>query len=315
MGLGGHGTTLAEARKKADEARKIVAEGNNPIEAKREARTASAAKPTFGQCADALLQAKSSEWRNEKHCAQWQMTLADYAKPLRALPVDEVDTAAVLGVLQPLWQAKAETAFRLRGRIETVLDAARAMGHIPRNEANPARWRGHLDKLLPKRQKLTRGHHAALAYESKKNALDQAGNRLRESIAELRQFAGAIPDRGQGARILKVSFNLMFAVADTVSRVERKWVSRFFNQRSGHKSGNVRARKAQDGWQVLALTIAKEKNQRLSVARVAHNVICDERWSTNGSRPKERRPKERTVYDFLRRNKNAWRNEEKLQVN
>jgi integrase len=164
MGLGGHGTTLAEARKKADEARKIVAEGKNPIEAKREARMASATKPTFGQCADALLQAKSSEWRNEKHRAQWQMTLANYAKPLRALPVDEVDTAAVLGVLQPLWHAKAETAFRLRGRIETVLDAARAMGHIPRNEANPARWRGHLDKLLPKRQKLTRGHHAALDY-------------------------------------------------------------------------------------------------------------------------------------------------------
>jgi Phage integrase central domain/Arm DNA-binding domain len=127
MGLGGHGTTLAEARKKADEARKIVAEGKNPIEVKREARMAPAAKPTFGQCADALLQAKSSEWRNEKHSAQWQMTLADYAKPLRLLPVDEVDTAAVLGVLQPLWQAKAETAFRLRGRIETVLDAARAM--------------------------------------------------------------------------------------------------------------------------------------------------------------------------------------------
>jgi len=70
-GLGGHGTTLAEARKKADEARKIIAEGKNPIEAKREARMASAAKPTFGQCADALLQTKSSEWRNEKHRAQW----------------------------------------------------------------------------------------------------------------------------------------------------------------------------------------------------------------------------------------------------
>jgi hypothetical protein len=80
---------------KADEARKIVAEGKNPIEAKREARMASAAKPTFGQCAYALLQAKSSEWRNEKHRAQWQMTLAVYAKPLRTLPVDEVDTAAV----------------------------------------------------------------------------------------------------------------------------------------------------------------------------------------------------------------------------
>ena len=84
--------------------------------------------------------------------------MAEYAKPLRALPVDEIDTEAVLGVLQPLWQARPETASRLRGRIEAVLDAARAKGYISRNEANPARWRGHLDKLLPKRQKLTRGH-------------------------------------------------------------------------------------------------------------------------------------------------------------
>jgi integrase len=179
MGLGGHGTTLAEARTKADGARKIIADGKNPIEARRESERVAAAKLTFGQCADALLAAKASEWRNEKHRRQWAMTLAVYAKPLRTLPVDEVDTAAVLGVLQPLWHAKAETAFRLRGRIETVLDAARAMGHIPRNEANPARWRGHLDKLLPKRQKLTRGHHAALAY----NDVPEFIGRLRERQA------------------------------------------------------------------------------------------------------------------------------------
>ena len=92
------------------------------------------------------------------------MTLAEYARPLRALPVDEIDTEAVLGVLQPLWRTTPETASRLRGRIETVLDAARAKGHIARNEANPARWRGHLDKLLPKRTKLTRSHHAAMGY-------------------------------------------------------------------------------------------------------------------------------------------------------
>jgi integrase len=70
-----------------------------------------------------------------------------------------------LGVLQLIWQTTPETASRLRGRIETVLDAARAKGHIARNEANPARWRGHLDKLLPKRQKLTRGHHAAMPFD------------------------------------------------------------------------------------------------------------------------------------------------------
>ncbi len=92
------------------------------------------------------------------------MTLETYAAPLRSRPVDEIDTEAVLGVLQPLWRTTPETASRLRGRIEAVLDAARAKGHIARNEANPARWRGHLDKLLPKRQKLTRGHHAAMDY-------------------------------------------------------------------------------------------------------------------------------------------------------
>jgi integrase len=165
MGLGNAAVSLAQAREKAAEARKLVAAGINPIEARREAGRLAAGKPTFGQCADALLEAKSPGWRNDKHRAQWSMTLAEYAKPLRALPVDEVDTEAVLGVLQPIWQAKPETASRLRGRIETVLDAARAKGHIARNEANPARWRGHLDKLLAKRQKLTRGHHAAMAFD------------------------------------------------------------------------------------------------------------------------------------------------------
>ena len=165
MGFGNAAVSLAQARGKAVEARKTLAERKSPIEARREAERIAAGKPTFGQCADALLEAKSSEWRNEKHRAQWAMTLAEYAKPLRALPVDEVDTEAVLGVLQPIWQAKPETASRLRGQIETVLDAARAKGHIARNEANPARWRGHLDKLLAKRQKLTRGHHAAMAFD------------------------------------------------------------------------------------------------------------------------------------------------------
>jgi integrase len=165
MGLGNAAVPLAAAREKAAEARKLVASGVNPIAARREAERIAAGKPTFGQCADALIETKSSEWRNEKHRGQWKMTLAEYAKPLRDTPVDQVDTEAVLGVLQPLWQAKPETASRLRGRIESVLDAARAKGHIARNEANPAQWRGHLDKLLPKRQKLSHGHHAAIAFD------------------------------------------------------------------------------------------------------------------------------------------------------
>jgi integrase len=92
------------------------------------------------------------------------MTLTRYCGPIRETPVDAIDTEAVLSVLKPLWARVPETAARLRGRIEAVLDAARARGHICRNAANPARWRGHLDKLLPKRAKLTRGHHAAMPY-------------------------------------------------------------------------------------------------------------------------------------------------------
>ena len=92
------------------------------------------------------------------------MTIETYGAPLFPLPVDQVDTAAVLDVLTPLWKRAPETASRLRGRIEAVLDAARAKGHIPRNEANPAQWRGHLEHVLPKRGKLDRGCHAAMPY-------------------------------------------------------------------------------------------------------------------------------------------------------
>jgi integrase len=164
-GLGSaDGVTLAEARGKAHEARKLLEAGWNPIEAKRRAAIIDAGKPTFGKIADALVAAKESEWRNPKHRAQWRMTLETYAAPLWSRPVDEIDTTAVLAVLTPLWQARPETASRLRGRIEAVLDAARVAGHTPSNEPNPARWRGHLAHLLPKRGKLTRGHHAAMAY-------------------------------------------------------------------------------------------------------------------------------------------------------
>jgi integrase len=101
-------------------------------------------------------------WRNGKHAAQWAMTLRDYAAPIRGLPISQVTTTDVLSILRPLWSEKPETASRLRGRVERVLDAAKAQGL--RSGENPARWRGHLDQLLPKRQQLTRGHHAAMNY-------------------------------------------------------------------------------------------------------------------------------------------------------
>lgn len=131
MGLGGAAVSLAQARDKADAARKLVAAGVNPIEYRRMAKHLRAGKSTFGQCADELLAAKASEWRNEKHKAQWRMTLTEYAKPLRALSVDEVDTEAVLSVLQPMWQSIPETASRLRARIEAVLDAAQPKDTLP----------------------------------------------------------------------------------------------------------------------------------------------------------------------------------------
>jgi integrase len=149
--------TLARARELAGQARTKLAEGVNPKDARRPLEGA-----TFGECADRLVEAMRPSWRNEKHAAQWEMTLRDYAAPLRRLPVDKITTDDVLSVLKPLWNNKPETASRLRGRIERVLDAAKAQG-LRRGE-NPALWRGHLDQLLPKRQRLTRGHHAAMDY-------------------------------------------------------------------------------------------------------------------------------------------------------
>lgn len=160
MGLGSaRGVELAEARDRATAARRKVALGLNPIEDRKRDKGI----PTFGEMADSVREALSAGFRNEKHKAQWKSTLETYASPLRAKPVDSIATDDVLAVLKPIWTEKAETASRLRGRIEKVLDAAKAKGF--RDGENPARLRGHLDHLLPKPSKLARGHHAAMAYE------------------------------------------------------------------------------------------------------------------------------------------------------
>ena len=148
---------LARARELAKQARSNLAERINPKDAKKPTEGA-----TFGECADRVIEAMRPSWRNGKHAAQWEMTLRDYAAPLRRLPVDQITTDDILSVLKPLWTNTPETASRVRGRIERVLDAAKARGL--RGGENPARWRGHLDQLLPKRQRLTRGHHAAMGY-------------------------------------------------------------------------------------------------------------------------------------------------------
>jgi integrase len=156
------GVSLKAAREKAAEGRAMVKAGVDPIAEWNKADETEV--PTFGKTADDFLAAHVGGWRNDKHKAQWAMTLTRYCEAIRSTPVDAIDTEAVLSVLKPLWTRAPETASRLRGRIEQILDAAKARGFIGRNEANPARWRGHLDKLLPKRAKLTRGHHAAMPY-------------------------------------------------------------------------------------------------------------------------------------------------------
>jgi integrase len=164
MGLGSveAGVGLAEARTARDEYRQILRSGCNPIEVRQEERRALAKKPTFGEIADEFLKTKEHKWRNAKHREQWRWSLTEGSAALRSRPVDEIRTEAVLAVLKPIWLEKPETASRLRGRIEAVLNAAKAQSH--RSGENPAAWRGHLAHLLPKRPKLKRGHHAAMAY-------------------------------------------------------------------------------------------------------------------------------------------------------
>jgi integrase len=161
MGLGPlRDVPLAKARDLAAECRRLIREGHDPL------ATRDAGKPatmSFGEAADELVASMAPSWRNEKHRAQWVSTLREYCAPIRGKGVQEIDTADVLRILQPIWQTKSETASRLRGRIERVLDFAKARG--VRSGENPARWRGHLDAILPKRHRLTRGHHAAMPFE------------------------------------------------------------------------------------------------------------------------------------------------------
>lgn len=165
MGLGAFpGVTLAMARKKAAEAREAIRQGIDPVAQAKGARSAlraaEAAALTFEQCAERYIKTHRAGWRSPKHAAQWESTLALHAYPvLGDLLVRDVALTHVLQVLEPIWGATTETAVRLRGRIELILDWAAARGL--RDAANPARWRGHLDKLLAKPSKVARREHFA----------------------------------------------------------------------------------------------------------------------------------------------------------
>jgi integrase len=208
MGLGPlHTLTLAEARDKATQCRKLRLEGVDPI-AKRQAdlmaaRLEAARAITFEQCAAAYIARKSTGWKNAKHRQQWQNTLESYAFPkLGKLAVQDIDDGLVVGVLEPLWETIPETASRLRGRIETVLNWAGARKY--RKGENPARWKGNLEHLLPKPSEVHAvKHFAALPF-------DELGAFMRELRKQ------------EGIAALALQFTILTA-ARTNETLNAKW--------------------------------------------------------------------------------------------
>lgn len=219
MGLGGFpDVTLAGARTAAREAKDKIRKGIDPIEEARAARStlaaARASALTFEQAASAYLTVRDAEWKNAKHAAQWRNTLETYAYPvMRGILVRDIESSHVLRVLEPIWLEKTETATRVRGRIECVLDWAMARGYRPKGD-NPARWRGHLDKLLARPGKVAKvEHHAALPYAN-----------AAEFLAELREIGG------MGARALEFTIltaarsgEVRGATWDEIDRAEAVW--------------------------------------------------------------------------------------------
>ena len=169
MGLGPVITiNLAEARERARQARQQLLDGIDPIDARQgrrmEARAEGAKRVTFREAAEKYIAAHQAAWRNATHSEQWPRTLETYAHPIIGdLSVAAIDTAHVLKILEPIWTEKTETASRVRGRIESVLDWATARKF--RHGDNPARWRGHLDQLLPAKRKVRKvKHHDAMPF-------------------------------------------------------------------------------------------------------------------------------------------------------
>ena len=199
IGLGSilQGVTLPLARQRAAECRRLMAEGADP----RQWRAPERQAPNFQTVAEEVIASLESGWRNDKHKYQWRATIKGYCQPIAELAVDAITTEDVLKVLRPIWSTKAETASRLRGRIEKILDAAKAKGF--RDGENPARWRGHLELLLAKQQKLSRGHHAAMAW------------------AEVPAFIGKLREReAMAARALEFT---IYTVARTGEALGARW--------------------------------------------------------------------------------------------
>lgn len=180
MGLGSTQIiSLHEARERALEARKLLLEGKDPIDTRRATRLAEEGAVTFKEAAERYIDSHKAGWKNKKHAAQWNSTLETYVYGVFGdMSVSAVDTGMTLKALEPIWTTKPETASRVRGRIEAILDWATARGY--RTGDNPARWRGHLQSLLPKTERLKKvRHHPSLPYDE-----------LADFMVELRRQGG-----------------------------------------------------------------------------------------------------------------------------
>jgi integrase len=191
IGLGGYpAVSLTEARGKAADLKRKIADGIDPIEEKRASRRAvlvgRGPEVTFAEAAKQYIADHSPSWRNEKHAQQWENTLAKYAEPvIGKLSVRDVSVGHVLQIIKPIWSTKTETAKRVQSRIESIMDWSKAHGY--RDGENPAAWKGHLDQLLASPNKLkSKGHHPALP-----------ANRLGKFMQQLRA------QQGNGARSLE----------------------------------------------------------------------------------------------------------------
>jgi integrase len=211
MGLGSlDDVPLAEARERAAAVRKLHRDGQDPKavrDAAKLARRIEAARAmTFGQCVTAYIASHSSGWRSAPHLNQWNESLRKYVLPVfGALPVREIDVALVMRVVQPLWTTKTETASRVRGRIESILDWATASGF--RSGDNPARWKGHLENLLPKKTKVAKVEHfAAMPYAQVAAFIVGLENDLTALALEFTILTAARTSEVMGARWPEVDF-------------------------------------------------------------------------------------------------------------
>ena len=184
MGLGSYpDISLADARELAAQYRKQAQSGEDPIKARA---TVPAAKPNFTTCAARYIRAHRRGWKNAKHQRQWVSTLKTYARPhIGKQDIDDISTEDILNILKPIWTTKTETAKRVQGRIENVLDFAAA--HQWRDTNNPARWRGHLDKLLPRPTRVQKvRHHPAMPYDEVGAFMDELRSKTSVSAYALR---------------------------------------------------------------------------------------------------------------------------------